>query len=127
LDPGMTVGLVEVPQPAHLMLEVVGGEDPVLVLDHLPDFERKPREGDRRGIPILVRLLLPFRPHLVVAPADRRLALGNALLENRIAGDASPADAGELGDAERGVAERADRAWLHAAVIHRPFADADFA
>ena len=44
-----------------------------------------------------------------------------------VAGDALLADARELGDAERGVAERPDRARLHAAVIERPLADVDLA
>jgi hypothetical protein len=38
----MAIGLVEIPQLAHLLLEVVGGQHPVLVLDHLPDLEREP-------------------------------------------------------------------------------------
>ena len=42
LDAGMAIGPVEIPQLAHLLLEIVGGEHPVLVLDHLPHFEREP-------------------------------------------------------------------------------------
>ena len=64
LDAGMPVRLVEVPELAHLLLEVVGGEHPILVLDDLPDLQRQPREGQRRGIPVLARVLLPFRPDL---------------------------------------------------------------
>src|SRR5262249_17809369 len=59
--------------------------------------------------------------------ADRRLALGDARLELAIAGDAAFADAGQLRNAERGVADGADRAGLHAAIVERPFADADLA
>ena len=44
-----------------------------------------------------------------------------------VAGDALLAEAGELRDAERGVAQRPDRAGLHAAIVHRPFADVDLA
>ena len=41
LDAGMTIGLVEFPELPHLLFEIVGGEHPVLVLDHLPDFQRQ--------------------------------------------------------------------------------------
>ena len=128
LDAGMAVGLVEIPQLAHLLLEVVGGQHPVLVLDHLPDLEREPREGDRRGVPVLARLLLPRSPRpRRGACRSRVLRVGDARRELGVAGDALLADAGELGDAERGVAERPHRARLHAAIVHRPFADVDLA
>src|SRR5205814_3330782 len=83
----------------------------------LPDFEREPLEGDGRGVPVLARVVLPLGPDLVVALADRDLALLDALLELGVAGDPRLADAGELRDADRRVAERAHRARLHAAIV----------
>ena len=91
LDARRAIRLVEVPELAHLLLEAVGGEHPILVLDHLPDFERQAREGDGRGVPVLVRLLLPLGPDLVMPFADRDLALSDARLELCVAGDALPA------------------------------------
>src|SRR5262249_36009524 len=108
LNAGMAIRAVEVPQLADLLLEIIGREHPVLVLDHLPDLKREPGEGDGRRIPVPARLLLPFRPHLAVAFGDGPLAFGDAVLEARVAGDAFFANAGELRDRKNGVTERAD-------------------
>src|SRR5215471_6077197 len=91
---GMPVGLVEIPELSHLLLERVGGQHPVFVLDHVPDFERQPLERDRRGVPVLPRLLLPLGPDLTVPLADRGFALIDARRELRVAADPRLADAG---------------------------------
>src|SRR5436190_6324083 len=121
----MPVRPVEVPELADLLLQRVRGEDPILMLDHFPHFEREPRERDRRGIPVRACLLLPSGPDLVVAPADRALSLLDALFELAIPIDPRPAEPSELGNPERGVAQRSDGARLHAAIVHRPLADVD--
>src|SRR5262249_36388951 len=72
-----------------------------------------------------MRLLLPFCPDLVMALADRSFALGDAGPELAVARDALLADAVECRDCERGVAQRPDRAGLHAAIVEGPFADTD--
>src|SRR5436190_21900815 len=123
----MAVWPVKVPELAHLLLEVVGAQHPILILDHVPDLERETRKTDGRSIPVPARFLLPSRPDLVVALCDRYLALGDAARQPRICGDALPADAGKLGNAERGIAEGPDRARLHPAIVHRPLADIDLA
>src|SRR5262249_20640419 len=74
-----------------------------------------------------MRLLLPFRPDLVMPLANRGFARGDAGLELAVARDALPADAGERRNCERGGAQRPDRAGLHAAIVKSPFADIDLA
>jgi hypothetical protein len=66
-----------------------------------------------------------LRPDLIVALADRNLAVGNLLLEVGVAADPLLAGFDQRRNAERGVTQRAHRAGLHAAIVHRPFADAD--
>src|SRR5260370_34967610 len=78
-------------------------------------------------VSFVVGLVLPFFPHLVVALADRGAALGDAGSELAVARDALLADAGERRNGERGVAQRPDRAGLHAAIVDSPFADIDLA
>src|SRR5262249_48600140 len=104
----MPVGLVEIPQLAHLLLERVSSKHPVLGLDHLPDFKRQPREGDRGGVPIAPGVLLPFCPHLVVALADRGLALRDTRSELAVVSKALLAQSGERRNAENGIAQCAD-------------------
>ena len=59
---GRAVGLVEVPLLAHLVLQVVGRQHPVVILDHVVDLVAEARHGDRRRVPVLARLLLPLAP-----------------------------------------------------------------
>src|SRR4029077_7658502 len=89
--------------------------------------ERQAGEGDWRGIPIAPRLLLPFCPDFVVALGDSGFALGVAGRELALARDALLAQPRELRNAERGIAQGADRAGLHAAIVERPLADIDLA
>src|SRR6185369_13207106 len=112
----MAVRLVEVPEFADLMLELVGGEHPVLVLDDVPDLHGEPRERERRGVPVLARFFLPLRPDLIVALADCDLAIGDLLLEVGVAADPLLAGFDQSRNADRGVTERAYRAGLHAAI-----------
>src|SRR4029077_18544307 len=91
----------------------------------VPDLHGEPRERERGGIPVLPRFLLPLRPDLIVALADRDLAVGDLLLEVGVAADPLLAGFDQRRNAERGVAERAHRTGLHAAIVHRPLADAD--
>src|SRR5262249_60869710 len=91
------------------------------------DLAGEPLEGDRGSVPVLLGVLLPLGPDLVVAFADRDLAILDLLLEAGIVGEPLLADTGQLGDPDLGVAERAHRARLHAAVVHCPFAHADLA
>ena len=55
----VAVGFVEIPYFVYSFFQSVGGEHPVLVFDGVPDLERQPAGGHRRGIPILSCLLLP--------------------------------------------------------------------
>src|SRR5687768_1117018 len=121
----MPVRRVEVPELSRPAAQRAGGQHPVFTLDDLPDLARQPRQRDGRGVPVLARILLPARPDRVVAAADRGAPLVDAAAGGGIGVETGAAEAGELGDAEGGVAEGADRAGLHAAVIERPFADAD--
>ncbi len=125
LGAGMAVRLVEVPDLADLALEVVRGQHPVLVLDDVPDLMGETPERDRRGVPVLPRLLLPLRPDLVVAFADRGLAVRNLFLELGVVLDTILTRLDQRRDAQRRVTQRPHRAGLHPAVVHRPFADAD--
>ena len=127
LDAGMAIGLVEVPELAHLLLEIVGGEHPVLVLDHVPDFDREPRKVIGEASQFLRASSCHFAQTSSWRLPIATLRSAMRLRELGVAGDALLAEAGELRDAERGVAERADRAGLHAAIVHRPFADVDLA
>src|SRR5258708_13262104 len=97
----MPIRLVEIPELAHLLLECVRREHPVLGLDHLPGFERQPRESDRGGVPIAPGVLLPFCPDLIVAFADRGFALRDAGSQFAVAGDALLAYPGEPRNAPR--------------------------
>src|SRR5205823_7107227 len=95
--------------------------------DYVPDFQRQPLESNRRSIPVLARILLPFGPDFVMAFADRRFAFGDALREFLVAGNPFFADARQFRNTKCGVAKRADGARLHPAIVHGPFADVYFA
>src|SRR5262249_22394577 len=72
-------------------------------------------------------LFLPFCPDRVVALGDPGFALGDTGSELAVARNTRLAETGEGRDAQRGVAQGADRAGLHAAIVKSPFADIDLA
>src|SRR5260221_711920 len=73
------VRLVEVPQDARPVLQRIGRQHPVFVLDRVPDLSRKARQRDRARVPILLRFLLPAFARLC-AERLRRLATPRSIL-----------------------------------------------
>jgi hypothetical protein len=118
----MAVGLVEIPQFVSPVLQRVGGQHPIFVLDDVPDLAGEPRQRDRHAVPIGFGLFAPGRKQAVVLCAHRIGAFVNARGKPRVFGNPFSACLRQRRDRSRGVAEYAQAARRHARVIHRPFA-----
>src|SRR6516165_12378514 len=55
----MAIWLVKIPQLVSPILERVRGQDPILILDHVPKLASESRQRDRHAFPVLTRLSGP--------------------------------------------------------------------
>src|SRR5205085_8915088 len=82
---------VDIPELRRPVLEVGSGEDPVLVLDRVPDLAGEAGRPDRRVVPMLAALLLDLLAELRVlflhplpaARPGRARILGDELAQGR--------------------------------------------
>ena len=112
----MTLGGVDVPKAQRPVLERVRGEYPVLALDRGPDLRREPRRGQRRRVPVGLRVALPLFP--------KRAMRGSDLLAPRgatVVAAAALADQGaQGGEREPRVGDDRERHRLEVAEILGP-------
>src|SRR5208337_5045943 len=118
--PGVAVRLVPAPELPGPLPQAVGGEDPVLVLDGLPQLEGEARHGHRPCVPVPARLRPPGCPGAVVRAPEGLEAAADLLPLALIAAYPLPAPPGELGQGKGGVAEDRQVDLGELAVLGRP-------
>src|SRR5207244_11619365 len=72
------------------------GQDPVLILDGVPDLERQAARCHRRRVPVLARLLLPACARGGMTQTHVRATHGDAFLLTVVAGQRSEEHTSEL-------------------------------
>src|SRR6516225_11854561 len=106
----MAIWLVKIPQLVSPILERVRGQDPILILDHVPKLASESRQRDRHAFPVLTRLSGPCGEQSIVFLRKRFGALCDARGQFRLPADALAAQLRELRDRGQRVAEYAQAA-----------------
>ncbi len=123
----VAVRLVEVPELARPVLERARRQHPILALDRVPHFGGEARKRDRARIPILFRLLGPFRAARLGLRGDFRDARLYPRGEFLVLRDARLHQRGEHRDGERRIRHHAQVGVIHALVVERPAGELEVA
>ena len=113
----MTLGGIDVPKAQRPVLERVRGQDPVLALDRGPDLRREPRRGQRRRVPVGLRVALPFLLERAMRGADLPASRGAIVVAAAFANEGA-----QHGEREPRVRDDGQRHGLEVAEILGPLA-----